>query len=233
MVWANSEPEPNLAGKTLTILARDLIHSGSTPGCTDAARNLATFKAAAEARLLYIEIEKSHAFRIVQRGQLWPRSIGLQDGGFASMAGASDQQSIDARDAAPLWQRLAVTLSFSETNQTLAYIGYSVPYPHRFRNVSLHCAPPGREGQPVAFLPAGEGTLSNAEIVPVYESGAAGWPSTTLRHCWKHCCAATYMCSSSRTTLRLPSFGGSSRCGKEDFATGGRLLHLCVLISNA
>ncbi len=90
------------------------------------------------------------------------------------MAGASDQQSIDARDAAPLWQRLAVTLSFSETNQTLAYVGYSVPYRHRFRNVSLHCAPPGREGQPVAVLPAGEGTLSNAEIVPVYESGGCG-----------------------------------------------------------
>ena len=148
VVWALSEPDTNLADladTTLTILAKDLIHSGSTPGCTDAARNLAAFKAAAEARLLYIEIEKSHN-RIVHRGQLWPRSIGLQDGGFASLAGASDQQNIDAKDAAPQWQRLAVTLSFSETNQTLDYVGYSVPRPASFprREPVLRAARPRR-----------------------------------------------------------------------------------------
>ena len=160
-----------LSGRRFLLVARDLTPVGPSANCPFVINNVASLQAAAEQRLLYLELERSGP---PLRGQLWPRSFGLQDSGFGSMATTSDQQVVTASPQPAQWLRAPVTLWFSEFNQTLARLGYSVPNRHRFRNVNLHCAPPGQDGPVVAQLPSIEGVLTLTDIRTVDASSACG-----------------------------------------------------------
>jgi len=160
-----------LSGRRFLLFARDLAALSPSAGCPTVINNIASLEAAAERRLLYIELERSGT---PLRGQLWPRSFGLQAIGFGSMTMASDQQVVMASPQPARWLRTPITLWFSELTRTLADVGYSLPYRHRFRNVSLHCAPPGEDGAVVAQLLASEGVLTLADIVPVDAASPCG-----------------------------------------------------------
>ena len=170
LVWDSLDARP-LVNQDLRIFGSDLITTDADDQCGMPINNVATLKAAADERRLYVELER-RGQRL--RGQLWPRSINLQKLGFVSIAGSSDQQAVDAEHAAPQWIRTTAMLSFSEFTDTLDYVGYTVPQGHSFRAVNLHCAPAGRNGDIVAPLPLGRGVLSNLEIIPASSGGPCG-----------------------------------------------------------
>ncbi len=132
--------------------------------------NIASMKASAEARLLYVELGRAGA---LLRGQLWPRSANLQlsGPGFVSTAGLSEQQVTDVIGGS--WRRATASLSFSEYGRTLDSVQYSIAARHRYRSVALRCAQAGDVGDIVALLPAERGVISNADIVPI-SAGSCG-----------------------------------------------------------
>ena len=67
-----------------------------------------------------------------------------------------------------------MNLWFSEFDQTLEYVRYAIPKRHRYRSVTLHCAPAAQNGDVLAILPAEEGMLSNIDIIPTTASGPCG-----------------------------------------------------------
>jgi hypothetical protein len=160
-----------LSGVNFQLLGKQLAIVPASSACPTGINNVASLEAAAQRRMLYLDLERSSA---PLRGQLWPRSFELQESGFGSLATASDQQVVAAAARPPQWLRASATLWFSEFNQTLAHVGYTLPNRHRFRSARLHCAPPGEDGPVVAELLADEGVLTQTDVLPVADAGPCG-----------------------------------------------------------
>ena len=124
------------------LLTGDIAATTVSDACPMTITNVAGLRAAAHARLIYIEIERSGLPTV--RGQLWPRSI--VSPGIRATAGASAQQVVGTEHLPPQWTRGTATLYFSDADE-FELVGFHVPYRHRYRSVELRCAAPGQDGR--------------------------------------------------------------------------------------
>lgn len=159
----------NVNGATLELVASDLQPVDASSECPVAITNIASLRAAAKARLLYIEMEQANVPPL--RGQLFERPIGSPGVRFG--AGTSAQQVVESDRAAPRWTRAGVGLTFAE-HASLDAIAYDYRERHRYRTVALYCGPAGQNGDLVAYLPAPKSLISKEDFYPVPATGPCG-----------------------------------------------------------
>jgi hypothetical protein len=159
----------NIHGATVELLAGDLQSTPPSSECPVSITNIASLRAAAAARHLYLEIQQAGVPAL--RGQLFERPIGAP--GIRVTAGASAQQMVPGERAAPRWTRAAVSLLFAE-QASLDAVGYDYDERHRYRTVALYCGRPGEVGDLVAYLPAPKSLFSKEDFYPVPATGPCG-----------------------------------------------------------
>lgn len=166
VIWT---ADMDINGATVELLADDLQNVAASSECPVAITNIASLRAAANARHLYIEMEQAGLPAV--RGQFFDRPIGSP--GIRITAGASAQQVVDGQRAAPRWTRAAVRLLFA-AQPSLDAVGYDYDERHRYRTVALYCGPPGEAGELVAYLPAPKSLFSKEDFYSVPATGACG-----------------------------------------------------------
>ena len=177
VVWTSSDIG-RWVGTTSELLGRDLLSTAASAACPVAIRNVVSLKAAAQARLLYFEVERAGS---TLRGQFWPNSTASASAaqGLCRTPEHPTSKSSGACASRALAARADRCVVLGEPRRSSGVMRYEVPRRDRFRAVTIHCAPAGVDGPAVATLPIEHGALSNSDLLPLPAGTACGMPITT------------------------------------------------------